>query len=129
MFHTHVRRASAAAGLALLLAACGGSGVQHILDTSATGNGDTAPFRAQTAWDLVYSWDCSAAAARHTPDAGKFGFVVLNADDDTLAAQQPQTARTGGKGGGTIHYTRSGPYYVEVTTVCDWRVQVLVRST
>lgn len=102
--------------------------MQHVLDTSGSGNADTSTFRVQAAWDLQYSWDCSGAAARHVPDAGKFSFIVLNADDNTLAAQQPQTARTGTRGSGTLHYTRSGPYYAEVTTVCDWRVQVLTRS-
>jgi len=122
------RRASLLALLALLLPACGDSGAQHLLDSSNSGNADTAAFRPTGAWDLVYSWDCSAAAARHSPDANSFSFVVLNADDNTLAAQQPQTARKGKSGAGTIHYTRSGPYYVEITTVCDWRVQVLVKS-
>ncbi len=122
------RRALALAALAVLLPACGGSSEQHLLDDSSSGNADTATFRAQGAWDLQYSWDCSAAKARHTPDADKFSFVVLNADDNTLAAQQPQTARTGAGGKGTLHYTRSGPYYIEVTSVCDWRIQVLTRT-
>lgn len=122
------RRAAALAALAVLLPACGGSNVQHLLDTSASGNADTSAFRPKGAWDLVYSWDCSSAAARHTPDASTFSFTVLNADDDTLAAQQPTTARTGRSGKGTLHYTRSGPYYVEITTVCDWRVQVVTDA-
>jgi len=122
------RHAVALAALAGLLAACGGSAEQHLLDTSSSGNADTSTFRTQAAWDLQYSWDCSAARARHTPDADKFGFIVLNADDNTLAAQEPQTARSGKGGNGTLHYTRSGPYYVEVTTVCDWRIQVLTAG-
>ena len=121
--------AISAGALALAqLCGCGSSGVQHLLDTSGTGQQTIASFRTGAAWQLLYSWDCSAANSRHTPGANQFGFQVFNADDDTLASEHPQTSLTGASGNGTLQYSHAGPYYVQVNTVCDWRLQVLSQA-
>jgi hypothetical protein len=129
---TNARSRGAALGvlaMLVLLPACGGSSaVDRILDLSASGAQNTAPFTTRTAWDLTYSWDCATQKSRGVPEADRFGFALYNADDDSLAAQQGQTARTGRSGSGTLHYSRSGPYYVQVNSVCDWRLQVLGRA-
>lgn len=115
----------AASLAAAQMCGCGSSGPQHIVDQSGSAAQTTAPFRTNASWQLVYSWDCASARARRTPGANQFGIQVFNADDDTLASDHPQASRTGTSGQGTLRYTRAGPYYVQVNTVCDWRLQVL----
>jgi hypothetical protein len=106
-----------------LLAACGSS-TQHLLDVDSSGDSSTPPFTTRAAWELHYSWDCSNQVARGVKAGGAFGYTLFNADDDTLSAQHAQLAKNGAEGAGTIAYTQPGPYYVQVSSPCKWRVQV-----
>ena len=125
------RRGGAAPPAALLLAlwlcACGSSTV-HLVDDDASGDATTPAFTTHSAWQLQYSWDCSNQVARGVSSGGQFSYQLFYADDDTLSAEQPQLSRKGSTGSGKVSYLQPGPYYVQVSSPCKWRVQVVTTS-
>jgi hypothetical protein len=122
-------RMLAAVLLSAALGACAGASStgQELALFSKTSSGPYQ-FAPQGAWDLRYQWDCTRAREEGVPDASGFDVTIFNADDDTTAFEHPQASRSGGNGTGVLHYRRSGIYYLDVQTQCDWSVAVVDRS-
>jgi len=113
--------------VALLVTACNATVLSNaeVLSVDSTQNlNPTGEFTVVGKWDLTYSWDCSSQLSEGVAGADRFAFSVYNADDDSLAADQPTVTATGRKGGTTVHHQRGGTYYIKLTTVCDWRLAV-----
>jgi hypothetical protein len=100
-----------------------------LLDLDGRGDAKTANFSTFGAWDLTYSWDCTATRAQGTRIVTAFGLIVFNADDDSTVEQNPEITKTDLKGSGSVHYTRRGQYYARVTSPCTYRIQVFDRSS
>ncbi len=103
---------------------CGTSVDRQVLDVSSEANVTTSPFRVPGKWDLKYSWDCGAAIAQGHRDADGFQLDLINADDDSNAAENPKIRRSGRTGGATLHLKRPGQYYFVIQSPCHSRIQV-----
>jgi hypothetical protein len=111
---------------ALLLTACGTSRLDAtVLDVSNQGEAYSYTFEPDTAWTLSYTWDCSTQRSQNASVETHFGMVLFNADDTSMAAEHPIVQRDGLKGTGSLHYTRSGAYYVHITSPCEYRIKAV----
>lgn len=125
-----MRRALAAAVLAVALPAlcgCGSASGQVLLTSNGSGTRQTDVFDPDGPWQVDYKWDCTAAALRNRALQPGFAWDTLNADDNTLTADNPHGLAKGTSGSGTARYTMSGAYRLDITTPCDWVVQVRVQ--
>ena len=111
----------------MALAACTAQDTasQVLLDAPATGPGQLPVFAAPGAWQIRYSWDCSAQRSQGNPAAGHFGFTVINEDDGSQAGLGGQVSKSGEKGHGLYGYRLPGQYHLVVDTVCKYEVKVL----
>ena len=113
----------------MALAGCGSSASatnRTVLDFDSSLIVKTDNFETHGKWDVVYSWDCHQARAQGNQAASGFKFVVFNSDDDSTAAEtDPQVARPGVRGQGTVHYANAGFYYLQVESLCKYRIRVL----
>lgn len=107
----------------LLGCACGGATSTSLLDVSSSGNTTTGSFSPLHAWSVTYSWDCTSSLGP-TAANGHFTYQLVNADDNSLAAEHPEETGHGVKGGREVRYQRPGPYYLVIASDCSWHVQV-----
>jgi hypothetical protein len=92
---------------------------QASLDLKGTGSRQTGQFKVSADWDLVWSYDCSAAKR---PGPGNFIVSVFDSkgrvSTDTPPIMQFQT-----KGSGVQHYHKAGAYFLGVRSSCTWHIQ------
>jgi hypothetical protein len=122
-----VLRACAVAGGVLCIAGCNTQALtaaEVLSIDSAQGVDPTGNFTVPGRWDLTYAWDCARAQSQGVAGANRFAMTVYNADDKSLAAEHPQVTALSRKGGSTMHFGRSGTYFVQVDSACDWRLSV-----
>ena len=85
----------------------------------------TGSFSVDRSWDLKYSYDCSAQKSQGLTGADRVTVIVFNSDDDTYNAEHGRVTVRGTRGAETLHFKRGGTFYVQMDTVCSWRVVVL----
>jgi hypothetical protein len=120
--------AGALACASLLLCGCGTSTGQLLFTSNGSGPHQSAVFDPGGPWQVDYRWDCTSAALRTRALQPGFGWDTLNADDSTLTADNPHQHAKGMKGSGTARYPMSGAYQLDITSPCDWVVQVKVQK-
>ena len=123
------RRLLAATALlaTLLLSGCSNRLLKNtqVLDVDSSLHIDpTGSFTVAAAWDLRYTYDCSSQLSRQVGNAGHISLSVLDSDDQSYNFEHPSVSASGRSGGATLHFTMGGTFYVQVTSVCSWRVVV-----
>ena len=90
-----------------------------LVHDSGTGNGaETFVTSSSRGWDLQWSYDCSA-----TGGTGIFVVDVYGADK-TPDFKHPGVSEEGDKDSGSYHVPEKGPFHLEITTTCRWKVEV-----
>lgn len=115
----------AAALVAIGLSGCGTGASAVLVAINGSGPYTSATFDPTGPWTVSYRWDCSGVAARGQPVAQELSWDVYNGDDQTYAADHPHVQVKGKKGSGTVRYPMSGAYYLDVSSGCDYVIQVI----
>ena len=124
-----------AGGVGVLLSACSsslaGSAILEVDGSPAGGIGavTSSDFSPAGKWDLKFSWDCARQISERQNDVNRFAISVLNADDASADYEHPLVRLTGSKGGQTLHFTRSGIYFLSINTPCDYTARVYDLSS
>ena len=112
---------------ALALAGCSNQLLKNtqVLDVDSSLHVDpTGSFTVAAAWDLKYTFDCSSQLSQRLIPAGQVTLTVFDSDDQSFNAEHPNLTASGRSGGSTVHFSRGGTFYVQVTSPCSWRVVV-----
>jgi hypothetical protein len=87
-----------------------------LLDVGGSSAKRTEKLTAPGAWDLSWSYDCSALSER-----GNFSIVVLDAVGRPMRTPS-SINESGGKGSGTQHYDKGGQYFLSINAQCAWHI-------
>ena len=104
--------------------ACGSGNASSLLTSNGTGPQQSAVFEPEGPWVLSYKWDCTSALQHNRSLQPGFAWDTINKDDDTLAADHPHGEAKGKQGSGTARYPMGGAFAIDVTSACDWMVEV-----
>jgi hypothetical protein len=117
-------RAAVLAACAVLFCGCGSANDSVLLTSNGQGPTQTSGFDPNGPWVLDYKWDCSSVLLRNKSLQPGFTWNTLNRDDKTLTAENPHGQSKGVKGSGTARYSMGGAFSIDITSACDWVVQV-----
>jgi hypothetical protein len=124
-----MRRLALLLAAAWALSACGPTQQINFVDMDSGQNRSTsAPFNPTGTWDMTYSWDCKRQHSEGIKDLDRLSLTVYNSDDDSTAFETPEVSVKGSSGKSTVHYKRSGWYYITIDSPCDWRLQAVDTS-
>lgn len=124
-----IRRLVAFVLAAWCVTACGTQQeIRYVDMDSASHRGGSGNFNPLGSWDMKYTWNCARQHSENLRDLDRLDLTVYNADDDSTAFEHPEVHVTGAKGGATLHYQRSGWYYITIDSPCDWKLLVVDTS-
>lgn len=96
--------------------------IQTLLDISGSGSKSTQKFIVNGDWDLSWSYDCTSQMAS-VGGQGNFQVYIYNGDG-SLSLQNNLINQLGKSDSGVENYHTGGTYYLQVNSVCSWKIKV-----
>ena len=113
---------------ALAVSGCSNAALKNtqVLDVDSGAHLDpTGSFTVAAAWNLTYTFDCSSEISQRLAGADTVSLTVFDSDDQSYNFEHPMVSASGRSGGSTLHFSRGGTFFIDVTSSCSWRVVVV----